>query len=89
MILSNKRGVELSMNVIIIAILAILVLVILAVFFTGGITNLFNRIKTLYGGQLADVNSKIASCHAVCQTYTTTKSDTTLLASYFPFANSI
>jgi len=73
-LLGNKRGVELSMNVIIIAILVILVLVILAVFFTGGISNLFNKIKLLYGAQLTDVSTKIASCNALCQQYTTTGS---------------
>ncbi|MEW6063558.1 MAG: hypothetical protein AB1571_04285 [Nanoarchaeota archaeon] len=70
----NKRGVELSMNVIIIAILVILVLVILAVFFTGGIANLFNKIKLLYGAQLTDVSAKIASCNTLCQQYITTGS---------------
>jgi len=70
----NKKGVELSMNVIIIAILAILVLVILALFFTGGIKSLFTKITSLYSGQLTDVSSKIASCNAICNTYSVTKS---------------
>jgi len=41
----NKRGAELSMNVIIISILVILVLLVLVFFFLGGTSNLFQQIQ--------------------------------------------
>ena len=41
----NKRGAELSMNVIVVSILVILVLLVLAFFFLGGTSNLFEQIQ--------------------------------------------
>jgi len=60
----NKKGAELSMNVIIISILVILVLVVLAAFFLGGTTNLFSKIE-----QMAPDNLEIAvsDCQSKCQ----------------------
>ncbi len=69
--MKNKKGLELSMNIIIIAILVILVLVIVAVFVTGGLANLFGKIKILYGGQATDISSKQASCNSACLQYET------------------
>lgn len=71
--MKNKKGLELSMNIIIIAILVILVLVIVAVFVTGGLSNLFGSIKNLYGGQGTSLSSKLASCNTACQQLETTK----------------
>ncbi len=67
----NKKGAELSFNVIIIAILVILVLVVIAAFFLGG----FGRLSDLIFGQ-APSNLEVATntCTSNCQlaqTYTT------------------
>lgn len=45
----NKRGQDISMNVIIMAIIALLVLIVLAVVFTGGIANTVDKMKTFLG----------------------------------------
>jgi len=60
----NKRGAELSMNVIIIAILVLLVLVVLGYFFLGGSTKLFSGIT-----QFASDNIEVAQndCSTKCQ----------------------
>lgn len=69
----NKKGVELSMNVIIIAILVILVLVIVAVFFTGGVSSLISRIKGIVGTQTIGTSQAILACNNYCSSYDTTK----------------
>lgn len=71
--IKDKRGAELSMNVIIISILVILVLVVLAAFFLGGTSNLFSRIK-----QIAPDNLDIAvsDCQSKCQLAQTYDGDT-------------
>jgi len=60
----NKKGAELSMNVIIISILVILVLVVVAFFFLGGTAKLFSGIK-----QFSPDNIEIAvgDCNSKCQ----------------------
>lgn len=45
----NKKGQDISMNVIVLAIIALLVLVVLAVVFTGGIANTVDKMKTFLG----------------------------------------
>ncbi|MBT7107025.1 hypothetical protein HN943_01590 [archaeon] len=67
---SNKKGQGLSMNTIIIAILAILVLVVIAAFFTGGMTGLVDRIKGIYGSQPIDETQAILECEGFCNSYT-------------------
>ena len=63
----NKRGVELSMNVVIIAILVILVLIVVSVFFLGGFTTLSNKIKDIFGiTKGTDVPIAIESCKSKC-----------------------
>ncbi|HLD88766.1 MAG TPA: hypothetical protein VI894_01020 [Candidatus Nanoarchaeia archaeon] len=54
----NKRGVELSVNVIIIAIIALLVLVILVAIFTGRIA--------IFSGESAKCESQGGKCSFVC-----------------------
>lgn len=65
----NKKGAELSMNVIIITILVVLVLVVVAVFFTGGMSSLTQRISGIFTGQLTDLGEAKASCEAFCSNY--------------------
>jgi hypothetical protein len=64
----NKRGAELSINVIIIAILVIIVLVIVAAFFTGGSSKLFKNIKEIFGGATAGTDRSFAesNCNLYC-----------------------
>ncbi|MEK6835848.1 MAG: hypothetical protein AABX55_02385 [Nanoarchaeota archaeon] len=60
----DKKGVELSFNVIIIAILVILVLVIVGYFFTTGAAGLFK----LFGGLAPDDRDvAVTSCSSKCQ----------------------
>ena len=59
----NKKGVELSFNVIIIAILVILVLVIVGAFFVGGVTKLFDLI---FGVGPDDVSTASIVCSTQC-----------------------
>lgn len=65
----NKKGAELSMNVIIITILVVLVLVVVAVFFTGGMSSLTQRISGIFTGQLTDLSQATASCNSYCLRY--------------------
>lgn len=65
----NKKGAELSMNVIIITILVVIVLVIVAVFFTGGMASLTKRISSIFTGQLTDISDAEAKCNAYCTNY--------------------
>jgi len=61
----NKKGAELSFNIIIIAILLLFVLVLVGYFFTSGfsgLTNLFSGLKP------DDKDVAVTSCTAKCQT---------------------
>lgn len=59
----DKKGAELSFNVIIIAILVILVLVIVAAFFAGGVTKLINLI---FGAAPDPLDSASTTCSTQC-----------------------
>ncbi|MBI2670981.1 hypothetical protein HYX18_03325 [Candidatus Woesearchaeota archaeon] len=69
---NDKRGIELSMNVIIIAIILVIVLVIVVLFFTGGVTNAISRIKSLLGTQTIDTSTAILRCNTFCESYQNT-----------------
>ena len=71
----NKKGAELSMNVIIITILAVLVLVIVAVIFTGGMSSLTNKIRNIFQHQALDLQSAISECNGYCNGYSISKVD--------------
>lgn len=63
----NKRGVALNITTIIILILAILALVIIALYFTGGMRALWERIRGVGGvWHEADVTSARHACMAFC-----------------------
>ena len=62
-VLKDKKGAELSMNVIVISILVILVLVIVATFFVGGFNNL---VKIFTDTAPDDLESAIQSCEGHC-----------------------
>lgn len=65
----NKKGQGLSLNVIIIAVLAILVLVIVAAFFLGGFSNLGGKIKSVFSGTTigSDLDLTISTCNNLCE----------------------
>jgi len=67
----NKKGAELSMNVIIISILVILVLVIVAAFFTGGASKLFSGVRDIFEGATAGTDRALAeqNCNLYCEQY--------------------
>ena len=66
-IIRGKKGAELSVNVIIIAILAILVLVIVAFIFSGGASKISSTIKDLFTGSTSDdlAGARI-DCNSLC-----------------------
>ena len=68
----DKRGAELSMNVIIISILVILVLLVLAFFFLGGTSNLFQKIQSVGPDNL---ETAVRDCTSKCQLAQTYSSD--------------
>ena len=59
----NKKGVELSFNVVIIAIIVILVLVVLASFFVGGFTKLA---EIIFGQSVDSLESATTTCTTSC-----------------------
>jgi flagellar basal body-associated protein FliL len=61
----NKKGAELSFNIIIIAILVLLVLVLVGYFFTSGFAGLSNLFRGLTPD---DKDVAVTSCTAKCQT---------------------
>ena len=66
----NKRGAtELSMNTIILAIIAIIVLLLIVTFFTGGLSTVFGKIRDVFKGGTAgyDVDLAKAQCQAYCE----------------------
>jgi hypothetical protein len=69
--IKNKKGAELSMNVIIISILVIVVLVIVLLVFTGQMGNFVGKIKNLVGAQGVDLNTAIIKCEGYCNNYQT------------------
>jgi hypothetical protein len=64
----NKKGMDISLNFIILAVLALIALIVIALFFTGGLTNLFKQQSTV-GDISAD---KIAYYASKCGLYCTT-----------------
>jgi len=68
----NKKGAELSMNVIIISILVILVLLVIAFFFLGGTSNLFQKIQSVGPDNL---ETAARDCTSKCQLSQTYSSD--------------
>ncbi len=68
--MKNKRGAtELSMNTIILAIIAIIVLLLIVTFFTGGLSTVFGKIRDVFQGGTAgyDVDLAKAQCQSYCE----------------------
>lgn len=68
----NKRGQSLSMNTIVITILVVIVLVIIALFFTGSMVSLTNKIRGLFGAELTDISIAKLKCESYCMQYQNT-----------------
>ena len=65
--MKDKKGIEMNITTIIVVILAILVLVILSLYFTGGMKTLWEKIKGVGGTwNTADVNAARQNCMAYC-----------------------
>ena len=66
----NKRGQGgLSINTIIVAIIAVVVLLLIVAFFTGGISNVSNKIGEIFGVQTAgsDLDLVRGRCSNLCE----------------------
>ncbi|MBI2667284.1 hypothetical protein HYX17_00775 [Candidatus Woesearchaeota archaeon] len=65
----DKKGVDLTLNTIIIAVLVILVLVVVVVFFLGGFKGLTDRIKSIFFSSTAgtDVVLAVQTCEQFCE----------------------
>ena len=67
----NKKGMDISLNFIILAVLALIALIIIALFFTGGLTNLFKQTEEV--GSIS--SEKIALFASKCEFYCTTEDE--------------
>ena len=67
--MDNKKGQSLSINTIIITILAIFVLVILVVALTGGTGQFADWWNRVFGGSALEVQSAVLTCNGYCQSY--------------------
>ena len=68
--MTNKRGAtELSMNTVILAIIAIIVLLLIVTFFTGGLSTVFGKIRDVFQGGTAgyDVDLAKSQCQSYCE----------------------
>ena len=63
----DKRGMDLTLNTIIIAVLVVLVLVLVATFFLGGFKGLTDRIKAIFFTTTAGVDEVLAV--EICRQY--------------------
>ena len=68
MVILNKKGMDISLNFIILAVLALIALIVIALFFTGGLTNLFQQTEDV--GSIS--SEKIALFASKCNFYCTT-----------------
>lgn len=78
----NKKGMEISLNYIIIAVLALIALIIIALIFTGGIKTIFTQ-----QGEVSSIAAeKVALYKAKCELACATEDKTTwdALAKEFP-----
>ena len=67
----NKKGMDISLNFIILAVLALIALIIVALFFTGGLTSLFEETE-----DVGDVTGEeLALAEAECITYCSVSSE--------------
>mgnify|MGYP001572128383 FL=1 len=67
--MNRKGATELSMNTIILAIIAIIVLLLIVTFFTGGLSTIFGKIRDVFSGGTAgyDVDLAKTQCQSYCE----------------------
>lgn len=67
--LKNKKGVELTLNTVIIAILVVLVLIVIVGFFLGGTTKAKNTIADIFSASVAgsDLSLAVQQCENFCE----------------------
>ena len=70
--MNDKKGQTLSINTIIITILAIFVLVILVVALTGGTGNFIDWWNEIWGSQAIDAQAAVLKCGGLCTRYDAT-----------------
>ncbi|MBS3170965.1 hypothetical protein J4223_04260 [Candidatus Woesearchaeota archaeon] len=75
----NKKGMDISLNFIILAVLALIALIVIALFFTGGLTNLFKQQEAV--GEIS--GDKIALAKTKCELYCTTNNEDSWKANVF------
>lgn len=63
----NKKGMDLSLNFLIIAALAIIALIVIALFFTGGITKLFQKEADIVQASQQELALAKANCAFWCE----------------------
>ena len=63
----NKKGMDISLNFVILAVLALIALIVIALFFTGGLTSLFKQT-----GEVGSISAeKISLYKGQCELYCT------------------
>jgi len=76
----NKKGMDISLNFIILAVLALLALILVALFFTGGLQDLFTRT-----GDVSDMSAhELAYYRGQCTLYCTTNNRMAWFDTGFP-----
>ena len=80
MMVLNKKGMDISLNFIILAVLALIALIIIALFFTGGLTNLIGQTEEV--GSIS--SEKVALYSSKCEFYCSTKDNNAWSKPQFP-----
>jgi len=63
----SKRGAELPMNVIVIAVIALIVLILVVGFFMGGTSILFEKMAGVFKGGYDDMSATVQTCESHCR----------------------
>ena len=63
---SNKKGMEISLNFVIIAVLALVALIVIALFFTGGMSRIIGKEKTVVELTEQDIALAESACKLSC-----------------------
>ena len=80
MVILNKKGMDISLNFVILAVLALIALILIALFFTGGLTNLFGQTEEV--GSIS--SEKVALYSSKCDFYCSTQDNTAWSNPQFP-----
>lgn len=74
----NKKGMDISLNFVILAVLALIALILIALFFTGGLSNLFQQTE-----EVGDTDAQqIALAETECKTYCTLGTESAYKSEY-------